>query len=129
MPTRTSPATETPYLLPMATVPVTSVDDLGKPEEFSLSQNYPNPFNPSTKIRFNIPKLTPVKGGSNNGLLYVTIKIYDSLGKEVMTLVNEEMRPGENEFEFFANGLSSGVYYYKLQAGSFADSKKMILLK
>jgi hypothetical protein len=110
-------------------IPVTSAENLDKPEDFSLSQNYPNPFNPSTKIRFSIPTLTPVRGGSNNGLLYVTLKIYDSLGKEVMTLVNEEMRPGENEFEFFADGLSSGVYYYQLRAGSFVDSKKMIVLK
>jgi photosystem II stability/assembly factor-like uncharacterized protein len=116
---------------------ISSVNDESKPAGFQLSQNYPNPFNPSTKIRFTIPRLTPTEGGSNNGILYVTLKIYDSVGKEVMTLVDEQMRPGENEIEFFANNLASGVYYYQLQAGDpsagsghgFIDSKKMILIK
>ncbi len=108
---------------------ITSIDDIVQPIGFSLSQNYPNPFNPTTKIKFTIPKLTPIEGGTNNGILYVTLKIYDSLGKEVMTVVDEQMRPGENEIEIYAYNLASGVYYYSLQAGSFKVSKKMLLLK
>ena len=108
---------------------VTSIEDLEKPSGFSLSQNYPNPFNPTTKIKFTIPQLEPVEGGTNNGILYVTLKIYDNLGKEVMTVVDEQMRPGENEIEIYAGDLASGVYYYQLQAGTFVDSKKMIVLK
>ncbi|NOH00369.1 MAG: T9SS type A sorting domain-containing protein [Ignavibacteriae bacterium] len=105
--------------------------------EYSLAQNYPNPFNPTTKIKFTIPQLDPIDGGANNGILYVTLKIYDTLGKEVMTVVDEQMRPGENEIEIYAGNLASGVYYYQLQAGNpsagtghgFIDSKKMIVLK
>ncbi len=108
---------------------ISSVDESITPEDFQLSQNYPNPFNPSTKIRFTIPNLSPIEGGSREGLLYVTLKIYDTTGKEVMTVVNEEMRPGENEIEIYANNLASGVYYYTLQAGDFKVSKKMMLIK
>jgi photosystem II stability/assembly factor-like uncharacterized protein len=108
---------------------VTLIDDILKPNGFSLSQNYPNPFNPTTKIKFTIPNLTPIEGGTNNGILYVTLKIYDTLGKEVMKVVNEQMRPGENEIEIYAGDLASGVYYFQLQAGTFVDSKKMIVLK
>jgi hypothetical protein len=108
---------------------ITSVEETSLPEDFSLSQNFPNPFNPTTKIRFTIPRLSPVEGGSENGLLYVTLKIYDVLGKEVMTVVNEEKLPGENEIEIFAGNLASGVYYYTLQAGNFVETKKMIILK
>ncbi len=108
---------------------VSSVDDTQQPDDFQLSQNYPNPFNPSTKIKFTIPKLTPIEGGTNNGILYVTLKIYDSLGEEIMTVVDEQMRPGENEIEVYANNLASGVYYYTLQAGGLNVSKKMLLLK
>lgn len=88
------------------------------PLAYSLSQNYPNPFNPSTKISWQI---------KNDGL--VTIKVYDQLGKEVVTLVNEEKPAGSYEVEFNASSLASGVYYYKITAGSFVDTKKMILMK
>jgi hypothetical protein len=88
------------------------------PENFSLSQNYPNPFNPVTKISFAIPK--------NN---LVTLKIYDISGKEVATLINENMSAGEYEATFDASKLSSGVYFYKLTSGNFNDVKKMMLLK
>jgi hypothetical protein len=97
-------------------------------KEFSLSQNYPNPFNPSTKIKFVIPKSS-----------LVNLRVYDVLGREVATLVNEEKLPGEYEVEFSAKGgsasdgnehnLSSGIYFYKLQAGNHASTKKMIYLK
>ncbi|MBK9332458.1 MAG: T9SS type A sorting domain-containing protein [Ignavibacteria bacterium] len=88
------------------------------PNEFSLNQNYPNPFNPSTKIAYTIP---------NNGL--VTLKIYNLLGKEVASLVNEVKNAGSYEVNFNAANLSSGVYFYRLESGNFVDTKKMFLLK
>lgn len=86
--------------------------------EFKLEQNYPNPFNPATTIRYRIPERS-----------FVTLKIYDLLGSEVATLVNEEKPACEYEVEFNAANLTSGIYFYKLQAGSFVQTKKMVLIK
>lgn len=99
---------------------VTSVDNdiTTVPDEFSLSQNYPNPFNPTTSIQYAV---------SNRQ--FVLLKVYNVLGKEVATLVNEEKPAGIYEVEFNASGLSSGVYFYQLNAGSFTETKKMILLR
>ncbi len=94
------------------------------PNKFSLSQNYPNPFNPSTIIRFAVP----LNKGGNRGL-FVLLKIYDILGSEVTTLVNEKLQPGKYEINFDVSKYSSGVYYYKLSAGDFIETKKMILIK
>jgi photosystem II stability/assembly factor-like uncharacterized protein len=88
------------------------------PTEFLLLQNYPNPFNPTTVIKYSIPRLSEV-----------TLKIYDILGREVEKLVDEEKSPGQYEVKFNAKGLASGVYFYRLQAGSFSDTKKFILMK
>ncbi|NWG29747.1 MAG: T9SS type A sorting domain-containing protein [Ignavibacteriaceae bacterium] len=88
------------------------------PTQFVLEQNYPNPFNPSTKITWQSPV------GS-----YQTLKVYDILGNEVATLVDEFKPAGSYEVEFNASNLSSGTYFYQLQSGSFIESKKMILLK
>jgi hypothetical protein len=88
------------------------------PTDFSLLQNYPNPFNPSTKIEFKIPTA---------GL--VILKVYDILGREVKTLLNEEMQPGNYTIDFDASALSSGLYFYSLQTGEFSITKKMILLR
>jgi hypothetical protein len=85
---------------------------------YALSQNYPNPFNPSTSIKFEIPK---------DGL--VTLKIYDILGAEIATLVNEEKTTGRYEVNFSASSLASGVYLYRIQVNDFVDVKKMILMK
>jgi len=101
----------------------TSVDEIIKPVEFNLSQNYPNPFNPSTKIKFSIP--SNVKGEMSN----VMLKVYDVLGNEIATLVNEEKPAGEYEVELNATGLPSGIYLYQLKSGSFIQTKKMVLLK
>ncbi len=90
----------------------------GIPKEYSLDQNYPNPFNPRTNIQFAIPQAG-----------FVTLKVYDILGNEVATLVNEEKPEGIYEVEFKAESLSSGIYLYKLQAGFFIKIKKMLLLK
>ena len=92
------------------------------PAEFKLQQNYPNPFNPSTIISYSVPELS-----------FVSLKVYDVLGSEVVTLVNEEKPIGSYEVEFSATGgataLPSGIYFYRLQAGEFLETKKMILLK
>ena len=85
---------------------------------YTLAQNYPNPFNPRTTIRYQLPQ---------DGL--VTLKIYDILGSEVATLVNEVKTAGKYELNFNAGALTSGVYIYKIQAGGLCSSKKMILLK
>jgi outer membrane protein assembly factor BamB len=88
------------------------------PTEFVLLQNYPNPFNPSTKIEFKIP----VAGLAN-------LKVYDLLGREVTTLLNKVLQPGNYAIDFDASTLSSGIYFYALRAGTFISTKKMILLK
>lgn len=88
------------------------------PKVFSLSQNYPNPFNPVTRIQFAVPK---------NEI--VSIRVYDILGKEVATLVNEQKNAGTYEVDFNASMLSSGVYFYRMQAGYFADIKRMMVIK
>jgi hypothetical protein len=88
------------------------------PEDFSLTQNYPNPFNPSTVISYRLPVNSNVK-----------LKVYDVLGNEVATLVNEEKPTGEYEVEFDATGLPSGIYFYQLEAGNFIQTQKMLLLK
>jgi len=93
--------------------------------EFSLYQNYPNPFNPITNIKFRIANLPDGKAGF--GL--VTLKVYDVLGNEVATLINEEKQPGEYEVEFDASVLASGIYFYTIKAGDFSSTKKLILLK
>jgi hypothetical protein len=102
------------------------------PAEFELMQNYPNPFNPSTKIKFTIPQSVIANGVKQSQL--VTINVYDILGNEIATLVNEEKPAGSYEVEFNSHSgkdqnLVSGVYFYKLQAGSFIQTKKMILIK
>jgi len=85
---------------------------------FNLSQNYPNPFNPTTTIKYSVPKLS-----------YVTLKVYDVLGSEVATLVNEEKPVGTYELSWSAANLPSGVYFYQLRVGEFVQTKKMLLLK
>ena len=92
--------------------------DVGGPLTFSLEQNYPNPFNPSTNIKYNVPE---------NG--FVKLAVYNLVGEEVNVLVNGQVNAGFYELEFDASKLPSGVYFYRLQAGSFVETKKMILLK
>ncbi len=101
-----------------APVDVESEDDIVTPKEFSLSQNYPNPFNPNTVIKYQLPISSQV-----------AIKVYDLLGNEIKTLVNEEKPAGFYEVEFNASNLSSGFYIYKITAGNFIQTKKMIVLK
>ncbi len=91
------------------------------PEQFSLDQNYPNPFNPTTKIKYSIPAM--------KNAVSVQLKVYDIIGNEVTTLVNQEQSAGSYEVDFNAAGLSSGMYFYSLTAGNFSSTKKMILIK
>ena len=88
------------------------------PDRYSLEQNYPNPFNPTTKIKFALPKA---------GL--VSLKVYDMLGREVQTLINQQLNAGEFIADFDGANLSSGTYFYRLQVGDFVQIKKMVLLK
>ena len=99
---------------------LTSVEDKNNsiPTAYSLAQNYPNPFNPTTTINFSVPKTS-----------LVNLKVYDLLGREVSTLVNENKPTGIYSVQFNANKLVSGIYFYRMQAGDFVQTKKLILLK
>ena len=88
------------------------------PTVYSLSQNYPNPFNPATKIKFGLPKAG-----------FTKISVYDLLGREIMTLINNELKAGYHEINIDAHNLPSGIYLYKIQLGDFTQTKKMILMK
>ena len=88
------------------------------PQKYSLSQNYPNPFNPVTKISFAIPKYS-----------FVSLMIYDILGREIKNPVNEYVEPGNYTVDFNASEFSSGIYFYKLVAGDFSETKRMVLIK
>ncbi len=97
---------------------VETEDEFNLPKEFALFQNYPNPFNPSTIIGYQLPK-----GCS------VSLKIYDLLENEIVTLVHEHKEAGNYEVQFNASGISSGIYFYKLQAGDKSFIKKMSVIK
>jgi hypothetical protein len=97
------------------------ISSVGKPDlptQFILNQNYPNPFNPTTTINYSVPKSGIVK-----------IKVYDLLGREVATIVNENKPAGNYNIEFNASKLTSGIYFYRMEAGSFSQTKKLLLLK
>ena len=98
--------------------PVSNEEDDFNPKEFTLEQNYPNPFNPSTNISFNLPQASEV-----------SLKVYNMLGQEVATLINERLGAGAQTVAFDASNLSSGMYIYRIQAGTFSKTKKMLLIK
>jgi len=106
-------------------IPVVSVNPISSivADNYNLYQNYPNPFNPVTKIRFDIPANATRENKD------VRLVVYNTLGAEVETLLNENLNPGSYEVEFNGAGLSSGIYYYKLITSDFSDTKKLILLK
>jgi hypothetical protein len=99
---------------------VTGIDDVidSPPHDYLLHQNYPNPFNPTTKIKFSLLKSD-----------FVTIEIYNIIGESVKTLLNKDMPAGNHQVEFSAGDITSGVYFYRIEAGAFQDVKKMILIK
>ena len=94
------------------------IADHGLPSRFDLSQNYPNPFNPTTTIKYELPKSSEV-----------TLSVYDVLGREVAVLVNEGRNAGVHEVKFDGSGFASGVYFYRLRAGDFVQTKRFVLLK
>jgi hypothetical protein len=96
---------------------VTGVEEL-VPVHYSLSQNYPNPFNPSTVISYGLPRSS-----------HVLLEVYDGLGKLVETLVEKNHEPGQYQVRLDAEGLAAGVYYYRLMAGDFVSTKKLLLIK
>jgi phosphodiesterase/alkaline phosphatase D-like protein len=100
------------------TAPSTFVDENGSPDNFSLYQNYPNPFNPRTKITFSVPVASDVR-----------LSVLNLLGQEVTQLVNEHLGAGTYRIEFSGEGLSNGVYFYRMTAGTFTSMRRMILLK
>jgi hypothetical protein len=104
----------------LVTVTASDIEEnlISIPKEYALAQNYPNPFNPSTKINYQIPELS-----------FVTIKVYDVLGGEVATLVNEEKPADTYELTWYAEQLPSGIYFYQLKGGEFIETKKMVLIK
>ena len=117
--TSTKPLTAPAGYLKFAIDNPTSINSItSEPGKFTLSQNYPNPFNPVTRLDYSIP----VQG-------FVSLKVYDALGKEVASLVNEKKNTGLYEVEFNGSGLSSGIYFYTLTADNFTETKRMILLK
>ena len=93
-------------------------DDFETPNSFELNQNFPNPFNPTTTISYSLPKIS-----------FVSLKVYDLLGQEIITLVNEQLGAGKRSVSFDASGLASGVYVYRLEAGGFIETRKMTLIK
>ena len=106
------------WTVPLSQVAAVSKNKSALPEAFSLSQNYPNPFNPTTVISYQVP----VSG-------QVTLKVYDMLGREIATLVNNKESAGSYSVKFDGSRLASGVYFYRLQAGSFSQTKKLLLMK
>jgi hypothetical protein len=108
-----------PALLPKFRT-IASADEPGVsiPLGFALLQNYPNPFNPSTTIRYGLPHRS-----------HVTLTVYNTLGQQLATLINSDIDAGYHEIQFNANNLASGVYFYRIQAGEFTATKRLLLLK
>ena len=113
------------YILKTLSVTVGVENGNNLPTKFSLEQNYPNPFNPNTKIKYSIPRSTEYYSVLQN----VTLKVYDVLGNEVATLVNEEKPAGSYEVDFDASNLPSGIYITRLTSGTYISSIKMLLIK
>ncbi|MBI5473335.1 MAG: T9SS type A sorting domain-containing protein, partial [Ignavibacteriae bacterium] len=106
----------------------TRVGQADEPAQFALEQNYPNPFNSAATIRYTlIPVLSPSGRGEKG--VRVSLKVYDLVGSEVATLVNEVKEPGEHQVQFDASGLASGVYLYRLEAGNLVQTKKALLVR
>jgi hypothetical protein len=100
--------------------PSVGIIDNEIPSRFELSQNYPNPFNPSTTIKFSL---------TNAEIVNTKLVVFNAIGQQVAELVNQPLSAGTHEVVFNANNLPSGIYFYRLQSGSFVETKKMVLLK
>jgi len=99
-------------------IPINISDNIKKPFEFKLNQNYPNPFNPSTTIGFSIAKES-----------HVTVNIYNSLGQQIIELMDKRFKAGVHNIEFDGTNLTSGIYYYQIISGKDKQTKKMLILK
>ena len=113
---------------------ITDVDEESDiiPTKYSIKQNYPNPFNPITTIEYTIPTSpypTPYQGEGTRERFFVRLKVYDVLGNEIATLINEEKQPGTYSVQFDGSKLSSGIYFYQLRANIFVETKKMVIMK
>jgi hypothetical protein len=106
------------FILGKGTITAIEQNSIETPNQYELYQNFPNPFNPSTKIRYSVPQSSTI-----------VIKVFDILGNEIETLVDEEKFIGTYELTWNAERLPSGIYFYKLQSGSFVETKKMVLMK
>ncbi|MCX6163669.1 MAG: T9SS type A sorting domain-containing protein, partial [Ignavibacteriae bacterium] len=107
------------------TVGINSISNV-VPDKYALYQNYPNPFNPTTIIKYQIPPLSSPHALGGDPVL---LKVYDILGKEIATLINEKQSPGLYEVTFDASQYPSGIYFYKLETQSYKETKKMLLIK
>jgi photosystem II stability/assembly factor-like uncharacterized protein len=116
--------------LPLNPVGINENNNNNNPSGFNLYQNYPNPFNPVTKIKFDIPGRSVIaRSGATKQSQFVSLKIFDIIGREITTLVNSELSSGTYEYSFDASKLPSGIYFYQLRAGDLIQTKKMTLLK
>lgn len=98
----------------------------GITRQFTSTKNYPNPFNPSTKIKFDVPSNLTLSGAKG---FMVQLRIYDVLGREIVTLVNEQLKPGTYEAEWNASNYTSGIYFYRLVVDDYNETNKMVLIK
>jgi hypothetical protein len=109
-------------------LPLMGIEKIGSetPSSYSLGQNYPNPFNNTSNLKFEIGK---ANANAFANLGNVKIVVYDAMGREVQTLVNEKLQPGTYEVSFDGSLLNSGVYFYKITSGDFSETKKMLMIK
>ena len=114
-----------PYFNAEGVLTTSENNNLNISNQFELNQNYPNPFNPSTTIKYKIPNVN----SSFNKTAYVSLRVYDILGRKIATLVNDVKTSGNYEVNFDASSLSSGTYFYVLSAGQYFETKKMLLVK
>jgi len=115
------------WLCPLSELVVDVMKPKENPSSFLLENNYPNPFNPSTTIKYSIPNNS--LQNRNASAIFVSLKVYDILGREVATLVNGQKSPGNYTVKFDGSKLVSGVYFYRMEAGSFSQTKKLLVLK
>ncbi len=112
-------ATGSAYVYPIALLPVGISDDIKEiPTNFVLHQNYPDPFNPSTTIEYTIARPE-----------FITLRIFNVLGEQITTMVAEQQAPGKYKVQWLADDFTSGIYFYRLTAGNFSETKKLVLLK
>ncbi|HEV8537897.1 MAG TPA: T9SS type A sorting domain-containing protein, partial [Bacteroidota bacterium] len=123
--TNVGPLTISIHAVIVEPVSVSDQPARSQPLTFGLSQNFPNPFNPSSKIQYSVSSLPEGQPRTQ----YVSMKIYDVLGREVATLVDEMKEPGEHYVDWDASGITSGIYFYRLQAGGFVETKKMAVVR